>query len=74
MYAIAEELSSNDFDVVCLQEVWSTDDFNYIKKTCQENLPHSHYFHRYNNHSIYCLIIKKKNKYPLDNFRIVYLR
>ncbi|KAK0183466.1 hypothetical protein PV327_001504 [Microctonus hyperodae] len=63
MYAIAEELSSSDFDVVCLQEVWSTDDFTYIKKTCQENLPHSHYFHSGVLGSGLCLL----SKYPIQD-------
>ena len=47
MSAIAEKCISREYDIICLQEVWSVDDFNQIKTKAQEVLPHSHYFHRY---------------------------
>lgn len=32
-------------------QVWSNDDFEYIRKVTQKTLPFSHYFHRYANTS-----------------------
>ncbi|XP_012055977.1 PREDICTED: putative neutral sphingomyelinase [Atta cephalotes] len=45
MSAIAEKCISREYDIICLQEVWSVDDFNQIKTKAQEVLPYSHYFH-----------------------------
>uniref|UniRef100_A0A915LA46 sphingomyelin phosphodiesterase n=1 Tax=Romanomermis culicivorax TaxID=13658 RepID=A0A915LA46_ROMCU len=44
--AIAEYLSDplNGLDVVCLQEVWSADDFRLIKNRCSNNLKYAHLF------------------------------
>lgn len=47
MEAIAEKLSTEEYDIISLQEVWSIDDFQMIKTKVQEKLPYSHYFHRY---------------------------
>lgn len=55
MAAIAEELSTGAYDVVSLQEVWSTHDFDLIRGRTSDVLPYAHYFHR-------CLVyIYKKN-------------
>ncbi|XP_017891097.1 putative neutral sphingomyelinase [Ceratina calcarata] len=45
MAAIAEKFSKESYDVICLQEVWSIDDFKMIKAKTQEQLPYSHYFY-----------------------------
>jgi mRNA deadenylase 3'-5' endonuclease subunit Ccr4 len=47
MNAIAEELALGKYDIVCLQEVWSENDFIHIKKLTHNVLPYSHYFYRY---------------------------
>jgi sphingomyelin phosphodiesterase 2 len=47
MDAISTQLATGKFDIVCLQEVWSNDDFDFIKKRVKEALPYAHYFHRY---------------------------
>lgn len=47
MEAIAEKLSTEEYDIISLQEVWSIDDFKMIRTKVQEKLPYSHYFHRY---------------------------
>ncbi|KAJ1525886.1 hypothetical protein ONE63_009077 [Megalurothrips usitatus] len=45
MKAIAEELASGKYDIICLQEVWSTHDFELIRDGVKSVLPYSHYFH-----------------------------
>ncbi|XP_008548346.1 putative neutral sphingomyelinase isoform X1 [Microplitis demolitor] len=45
MHAISDRLSSSDYDVVCLQEVWSIKDFNMIKNKVKKKLMYSHYFY-----------------------------
>ncbi|XP_046831355.1 putative neutral sphingomyelinase [Vespa crabro] len=45
MEAIAEKLSTEEYDIISLQEVWSIDDFKMIRTKVQEKLPYSHYFH-----------------------------
>lgn len=45
MNAIAEELALGKYDIVCLQEVWSENDFIHIKKLTHNVLPYSHYFY-----------------------------
>ncbi|KAG7203833.1 hypothetical protein KM043_013844 [Ampulex compressa] len=44
MEAIAEKFATGEYDVICLQEVWSFADFQMIKAKTQEQLPYSHYF------------------------------
>lgn len=46
MNAIADELASGTYDIVCLQEVWSIDDFKLISTKTERRLPYSHYFFR----------------------------
>lgn len=43
--SIAESLSTDDYDVVLLQEIWSPSDYNFISQVTATNFPHSHYFH-----------------------------
>lgn len=45
MAAITEKFSKDSYDIICLQEVWSVDDFKMIKSKTQEQLPYSHYFY-----------------------------
>ncbi|XP_014479972.1 PREDICTED: putative neutral sphingomyelinase isoform X2 [Dinoponera quadriceps] len=45
MSAIAETCASREYDIICLQEVWSESDFKTIKAKVQEVLPYSHYFY-----------------------------
>ena len=49
MEAIADALITGAFDVVCLQEIWSVQDFKMIVNKTQRKLPYSHYFFRYVN-------------------------
>lgn len=48
MEAIAEKFVSQDYDVVCLQEIWSVSDFKLIRAKVREQMPYSHYFYRLN--------------------------
>ncbi|OAD62358.1 Putative neutral sphingomyelinase [Eufriesea mexicana] len=45
MTAIAEKLATENYDIICLQEVWSINDFKMIRAKTQEQLPYSHYFY-----------------------------
>lgn len=47
MAAIAEVLACGNYDIVCLQEVWTDSDFNLIKEKVSGVLPYAHYFYRY---------------------------
>lgn len=40
---IAKELHA--YDIVGLQEVWSKEDFKFLKEKLKKDFPHSHYFH-----------------------------
>lgn len=46
MVAIAEALVRGNYDIVCLQEVWTDSDFNLIKEKVSGVLPFAHYFYR----------------------------
>lgn len=50
MQAIAEFLATSQYDIVCLQEVWTDGDYNLIKEKAKGTLPFSHYFYRYINY------------------------
>ncbi|XP_077863834.1 uncharacterized protein LOC144348224 [Saccoglossus kowalevskii] len=43
---IGEELAKRDLDIVCLQELWSYSDFEYLRDVVKEKFPYSHFFHR----------------------------
>lgn len=43
--AICKELSSGEFDIVSLQEVWSQHDSEQLQQGTSSVLPYSHYFH-----------------------------
>jgi sphingomyelin phosphodiesterase 2 len=58
MNAIAEELALGKYDIVCLQEVWSDNDYIHIKRLAHSVLPYSHHFYRYLNQTG-----KNKNMY-----------
>lgn len=45
MEAIADKFVDSEIDIICLQEVWSVDDFKMIRAKTQEKLPYTHYFH-----------------------------
>lgn len=47
MNAIADALLAADYDIVCLQEVWTDGDFFLIRDKVVDVLPYSHYFYRY---------------------------
>lgn len=47
MEAIAKELAKGQFDIVCLQEVWSNSDYDFITENAKAVLPYAHYFFRY---------------------------
>ena len=42
--ALGERLSHEDYDLICLQELWVHDDFQYIRSKVQHYLPFSHFF------------------------------
>ncbi|WWC97082.1 hypothetical protein V866_003959 [Kwoniella sp. B9012] len=43
--AIAEYLSSSNYDIVCLQELWVYKDFEIVREKVRRNLPFSRFFH-----------------------------
>ncbi|XP_033314882.1 neutral sphingomyelinase [Bombus vancouverensis nearcticus] len=45
MTAIAEKFATENYDIICLQEVWSVKDFKMIRAKTEEQLPYSHYFY-----------------------------
>ncbi|CAL1689423.1 unnamed protein product [Lasius platythorax] len=61
--AIAEKCASREYDIICLQEVWSTHDFKVIKTKVQEVLPYSHYFYSGVVGSGICIL----SRYPIYN-------
>lgn len=44
---LAKVLIANKYDIVCLQELWCEEDFEYLKLTCEERFKYSHYFKRF---------------------------
>ncbi|XP_031840231.1 neutral sphingomyelinase [Nomia melanderi] len=63
MKAIAEKFATENYDVICLQEVWSVNDFKMIKARTQEQLPYSHYFYSGVLGSGICVL----SKYPIED-------
>nr|XP_034195527.1 putative neutral sphingomyelinase [Osmia lignaria] len=63
MAAIAEKFATENYDVICLQEVWSSDDFKMMKAKTQERLPYSHYFHSGVAGSGICIL----SRYPIED-------
>lgn len=45
--ALADSLTDNGYDVVCLQELWCEDDYKCLKASCKNVFKYIHYFHRY---------------------------
>ncbi|XP_026812119.1 putative neutral sphingomyelinase [Rhopalosiphum maidis] len=43
--ALADSLTNNEYDVVCLQELWCEDNYKYIKASCNNVFKYMHYFH-----------------------------
>ena len=39
--ALSDHLQTSDYDLVCLQEVWTESDQQKIKARCKNNLPFS---------------------------------
>ena len=46
MEAIAEWLSSADYDFVFLEEVWLKADYTLIRERTEKTYPFAHYFYR----------------------------
>lgn len=46
MNAIGDELATGKYDFVFLQEIWTTEDYERIKKRTSDVLPYSYYFYR----------------------------
>ncbi|TFK56863.1 DNase I-like protein [Heliocybe sulcata] len=42
---IADVLSASDYDIVCLQEVWVSADYNLIRRSVAGRLPYAKYFY-----------------------------
>lgn len=63
MSAIAEKLVDEDYDIVCLQEIWSIHDFNMMRSCTLKKLPHSHYFFSGVVGSGVCLL----SRYPIED-------
>ncbi|XP_012146679.1 neutral sphingomyelinase isoform X2 [Megachile rotundata] len=63
MTAIAEKFATENYDVICLQEVWSIDDFKMMKAKTQEQLPYSHYFYSGVAGSGICIL----SRYPIQD-------
>ena len=45
MEAIAEYLAKSDYDIACLQEVWTLSDQKLVKEACKKVLPYATTFH-----------------------------
>ncbi|KAE9544470.1 hypothetical protein AGLY_000011 [Aphis glycines] len=43
--ALADSLTNNGYDIVCLQELWCEDDYKYLKASCENVFKYIHYFH-----------------------------
>jgi sphingomyelin phosphodiesterase 2 len=43
--ALGEFLATSDNDIVCLQELWPTEDYYFIQAKVRHYLPYSHYFY-----------------------------
>lgn len=61
--AITSELAKGTYDIVSLQEVWSEDDYQYIKDKTSHVLPFTHYFYSGVFGSGLCLF----SKYPITS-------
>ena len=44
MTAIGKYLAESDFDIVLLEEVWTHEDFETLKRLCSSVYPFSHFF------------------------------
>ncbi|XP_050294740.1 putative neutral sphingomyelinase [Anthonomus grandis grandis] len=60
--AIAEVISKNNYDVVCLQEVWTNRDFFLLRDGLHKCLPYSHYFYSGVTGSGICIL----SKHPIE--------
>lgn len=63
MNAIADKLTVEDYDIVCLQEVWSNEDYKMIKGKTREQLRYSYYFFSGVFGSGVCIF----SRYPIDD-------
>ncbi|CAK9809840.1 Putative neutral sphingomyelinase [Anthophora quadrimaculata] len=74
MAAIAKEFATDNYDIICLQEVWSVNDFKMIEAMTQEQLPYSHYFYSGVVGSGICILSKFRiknvmfHKWPLNGY------
>jgi hypothetical protein len=46
VHAIADEISNHDYDLVGLQELWVSSDFEHVRHRVAERLPYAKYFYR----------------------------
>ncbi|XP_053975647.1 putative neutral sphingomyelinase isoform X1 [Hylaeus volcanicus] len=63
MEAIGEKFAVENYDIICLQEVWSVRDFKMLKAKTQEQLAYSHYFHSGVFGSGICIL----SRYPIQD-------
>jgi sphingomyelin phosphodiesterase 2 len=42
--ALGDRLSTSEYDLICLQEIWVYGDFQYIQEKVRKFLPYSHFF------------------------------
>ncbi|XP_043801021.1 putative neutral sphingomyelinase [Apis laboriosa] len=74
MTAIADKFATENYDIICLQEIWSINDFKMIKAKTQEQLPYSHYFYSGVIGSGLCILSKFPikdvifHKWPLNGY------
>uniref|UniRef100_A0AC34FQI9 Sphingomyelin phosphodiesterase n=1 Tax=Panagrolaimus sp. ES5 TaxID=591445 RepID=A0AC34FQI9_9BILA len=72
--ALIEALKESSFDIVCLQELWSENDFLRIVEQVSHIFPHRHYFHSGYTGSGTCLLSRWKiqstliHRYSLNGF------
>jgi sphingomyelin phosphodiesterase 2 len=45
MRALGDALATSDYDLICLQECWVEEDFQYIQNKVRHFLPYSHYYY-----------------------------
>ena len=42
--ALGDKLSTSEYDLICLQEIWVYNDFLYVQRKVRHFLPYSHFY------------------------------
>ncbi|XP_012285922.1 putative neutral sphingomyelinase [Orussus abietinus] len=63
LQAIIDKLTTDEYDIVCLQEIWSSKDFEIVQAKVKDHLPHAHYFYSGVYGSGMCIL----SRYPIQD-------